>query len=151
MSSTRSVATQILAEEVKEIICEGKSVTLTARGSSMNPALRDRKDKIILSPFNVEDLSRGDVIFTKATDGEYIIHRIVGKKDNYLRLLGDGNLKFEELAAPSETIGLLTSIIRNGKEYSCNSIGWRAYSRLWMALLPVRPYLFAIWRRIIKK
>lgn len=144
----RAVAIEDMAEEIRLLIAENKSVTVTARGNSMNPVFRDRKDKVILSPLKGKGLKRGDVIFTVATDGRYVIHRVVKTEGETVTLLGDGNLAITESAAAKDTIGLVTGYIRNGKEHSCGSFRWKTYSLIWMALKPVRRYILGIWRRL---
>lgn len=144
----RTVSTEKLAEEIKLLLSGNHSVTITARGNSMNPVFRDRRDKVIISPIKDKPLKRGDVIFTVTRDGRYVIHRIIKTDRENITLLGDGNIAITENAAVKDTIGLVTGYIRNEKERSCRSMRWKIYSLVWMALKPVRKYALGIWRRI---
>lgn len=144
----RPVATEDLAEEVRKLVSEGKNVTVTARGNSMNPVFRDRKDRITLSPCDKEKIKLRDVVLVRTMDGRYVIHRIIRKTGETIVLSGDGNVAITETALSTEIIALVTGYTRNGKERSCSSACWKAYSRLWMVLAPARKPLLRIWRKI---
>lgn len=61
---------------IEESIRDGKSVTLTVRGNSMQPRLRDGKDVVELHPFRPDDLKVGDVILFRYNK-RFILHRII--------------------------------------------------------------------------
>ncbi len=61
---------------IEECIKDGKSVTLTVRGNSMQPRLRDGKDVVELVPFRPEEIKAGDVILFRYGK-RFILHRIV--------------------------------------------------------------------------
>ena len=45
-----SLPNAALIEEVRRLVSEGHSVTLSVRGVSMRPFLEDRRDKAIIAP-----------------------------------------------------------------------------------------------------
>ena len=53
-----------------------------------------------------------------------------------------------ETAKTNEIIGIMHSITRKGKEWKADDRIWRLYSWFWMAILPVRRWPLALWRRI---
>lgn len=61
---------------IEESIREGKSVSLTVKGNSMSPLLRDGKDVVKLVPFRPEEIKRGDVILFRY-GARFLLHRII--------------------------------------------------------------------------
>lgn len=127
-------------------IKEGRSVTLTIRGNSMNPFLADGRDLVILSPFTEKELLPGAVVLARESNGRLLLHRIIHRQGQILTILGDGNTEYTEQTQVSEVIGLLTSIIRKGKKYSCDERFWKYYSICWMKLYPARKVLLYLFR-----
>ena len=63
-----------LLEECIELLNEGKTVLLTAKGDSMLPFIRDR-EKIILQ--KAETYRRGDIVLARTDNGTTVLHRII--------------------------------------------------------------------------
>lgn len=137
-----------MMEEIRSMISEGMSVTITVKGNSMNPFIVDRRDQITLGPFEESELRRGCVALVRDVRGEYLVHRIIGREGDTVILLGDGNLRATEKALVSEVIAVVRSIERKGRSISTESFLWRAYSWVWMALKPVRRCPLGLWRRL---
>lgn len=144
----KSLPNDLLIPEVAELIRQGRTVTLTARGNSMNPFIVDRRDRVVLGPCTDVQLQPGTVVLALTDDRRYVLHRIVRRQGNELTLLGDGNLHQTERTDTSRVIGLLTAVIRKGRTYSTDGAVWLRYSRWWRILTPVRRWLLAIFRRI---
>jgi len=137
-----------MMEEIRKLISEGRTVSLTVKGNSMNPFLVSMRDKITLGPWRETDIKKGCVALVKDTRGNYVIHRIIRKDGDTVTLLGDGNIGMTETAATSDIIGIMYSMTRKGKEWSSQDMIWRLYSWTWMLLTPVRRLPLGIWRRI---
>lgn len=133
--------------EISRLISEGKTVTITAKGYSMNPFIVHLKDQITIGPWKDEQIKEGAVILAKDTRGAYLIHRIIKRDGDRLTLMGDGNIGLTETARTSEVIGLMQSVTKKGRTYSVQSLRWRLYSWFWKMLTPVRRYPLALWRR----
>lgn len=144
----KSLPNDLLIPEVAELIRQGRTVTLTARGNSMNPFIVDRRDRVVLSPCTDAQLQPGAVVLALTDDRRYVLHRIVYRRGDELTLLGDGNLHQTERTDTSRVIGLLTAVIRKGRTYFTDGAVWLRYSRWWRILTPVRRWLLAIFRRI---
>lgn len=148
MSKTLIINKALMMEDIRQLISEGRSVTITAKGNSMNPFIVDRRDQITLSPFKDEDLRRGCVALVRDVRGEYLIHRVIRREGDMIILLGDGNLKATEKAHVSEVIALMHSIERKGRTISAESLLWKVCSWIWMSLQPVRRYPLGLWRKL---
>lgn len=144
----KSLPNDLLIPEVAEFIRQGRTVTLTARGNSMNPFIVDRRDRVVLSPCTDAQLQPGAVVLALTDDHRYVLHRIVCRRGDELTLLGDGNLRQTERTDTGRVIGLLTAVIRKGRTYPTDGAIWLRYSRWWRRLTPARRWLLAIYRRI---
>ena len=137
----------LMMTEISRLISEGKTVTITAKGYSMNPFIVHLKDQITIGPWKDEQIKEGAVVLAKDTRGAYLIHRIIKRDGDRLTLMGDGNIGLTETARTSEVIGLMQSVTKKGRTYSVQSLRWRLYSWFWKMLTPVRRYPLALWRR----
>lgn len=141
----------LMMEEVRRLIAEGKTVSITVKGNSMNPFIVHLRDRMTLGPWKDPDIRKGTVALVKDFRGNYVIHRIIRRDEKTVTLLGDGNLGLYETASFDNIIAIMYSIDRKGRTWSRDSFIWRVYSWLWMLLTPVRRYPLAIWRRLFLK
>lgn len=139
---------EVMMEEIKTLISEGKTVSITAKGYSMNPFIRHLDDQITIGPYEDSQLKKGTAVLALTTTGNYVFHRIIERKDNRLILCGDGNVGITENANTEDVIGIMHSITRKGHEYSADSLTWKTYSWIWMLTRRFRRYPLAIWRRL---
>ncbi len=138
----------IMMEEIRSLISEGKTVSITVKGNSMNPFLVNMRDKITLGPWQDGDLRKGCVALVRDMRGNYVVHRIIAGNGSTVTLLGDGNLGMTETAALDNVIGIMVSVSRKGRTWTSDSLVWRLYSWLWMLLTPVRRWPLGLWRRL---
>ncbi|NDW12631.1 hypothetical protein D0T50_06975 [Bacteroides sp. 214] len=145
---TKAIANEVLLKETAMLIAEGHTVTHLVRGNSMNPFMVDRRDKVVLSPFTEEELLPGVVVLARDDMDRLVLHRIICRKGNNLTLMGDGNVVGTEETSTDRVLGVVTTVIRKGKKYSCNGKVWRRYSVIWVNTLPLRRIVLGVWRRI---
>ena len=77
----------------------------------------------------------------------YVLHRVLRIEDGGQRivLMGDGNLRGEETCTPADIIGIVVRIeTPHGRRKPLTR------ARLWQRLLPCRPFLLKIYRKIYK-
>ena len=137
----------LMMEEIGRLISEGKTVSISAKGYSMNPFIMHLRDQITLGPWTDDQIRKGAVILAKDIRGCYVIHRIIKRDGDKLTLRGDGNVGITETAKIKDIVGLMHSVTKKGRTYSVKSLRWRLYSWLWKILTPVRRYPLALWRR----
>lgn len=140
-----------MMEEIRKLVSEGRTVSLTVKGNSMNPFLVSLRDQMTLGPWKNEDIRKGCVALVRDTRGNYLIHRIIERKDDTVRLIGDGNVGLYETARLDDVIAIMYSITRKGKVWNADNKIWKLYSWLWMFILPVRRWPLGLWRRIFLK
>ena len=137
-----------MMEEIRTFVSEGKTVTLTVKGNSMNPFIVHLRDRMTIGPWKDENIRKGTVALVKDTRGNYVIHRIIKRDKDTVVLLGDGNVGFTETATLDNIIGIMHNIDRKGRIWTPQSTLWRLYSWFWMTLTPLRRYPLALWRKL---
>ncbi len=138
----------IMMEEIRALISEGRTVSLTVKGNSMNPFLVNLRDQITLGPWEEADLKKGCVALVRDIRGNHLVHRIIKVDKNTVTLLGDGNIGFTETATFEDVIGIMYSVTRKGRKYTTKNPIWRFYSWAWMLMKPVRRWPLGLWRRL---
>lgn len=113
------------------------TITYTCRGVSMLPLLRQQRDLFTISKRQGR-CKKYDVALYKRADGAYVLHRIVKVLPDRYVILGDNCLNKEYGITDSDILGVMTSFVRDGREYSIEGRGYRIYSKVWYALYPVR-------------
>lgn len=136
-----------LVELIETPLKEGKEAGLVIRGNSMWPLLHDGVDKIFLK--RVDFYRNYDIILYRRNSGNYVLHRIIGKKNGAYILAGDGEFEKEYPIYPNQILAKATRGIRKGKPFSCDSIRYKIYSFIWSKSLYLRPLIVkcAVWVR----
>ena len=139
---------KLMMQEIQKLISEGKTVSITAKGYSMNPFIRHMQDIITIGPWKDDDLKRGTAALVQTDSGNYVFHRIIRRDRETIILEGDGNVGLTEKATVNNVIGIMHGITRNGREYTSKSLLWKTYSFIWLLLGPLKRYPLAIWRKL---
>ncbi len=122
-----------LIEDVLER--EGIFVYSTS-GISMYPMLRNRRDVVVIRKKNGR-LKKYDVPLYRRGKS-YVLHRIIRVlPDGGYDIRGDNCLKTEYSVPEENILGYLDGFWRGSREISVNSVMYRVYSRVWVALHPV--------------
>lgn len=146
---TLTLPNELLIPTIAEEVREGKTVTLRLFGNSMLPFLHDGRDKGLLVAPRPPQI--GEPVLAKIEGSRYVLHRVVAIDGEHLTLLGDGNLA-PEYCLVSDIQASVEGFYRKGSTKLDRIDGrkWRIYSAIWMRLRPIRRYLLAIYRRIIR-
>ena len=138
MNKTVKLPMEELIQIVQLQLSQNGCASLSVTGSSMWPMLRHMQDRVLIAP--VKALKRGDIILYRRDNGQYVLHRILKKKDSYVLCAGDNQLE-KERVENSWVIASVTEFYRGGKRYSVTGKGYRLYQNLWIMLFPVRRVL----------
>ncbi|MDE6336580.1 MAG: S24/S26 family peptidase [Muribaculaceae bacterium] len=136
ISQTHILPNYILLKEVCQLLAQGKTVKLRAKGNSMRPFIRGDIDTLLLSP--PTSFRKGDIVLAKTENGSYIVHRIVKINTNIVILAGDNNLYQQEKCDKTNIYGTVNAIIHNGKKHNLSTPSSRLLALLWHNLLPLR-------------
>ena len=134
--------------EIAKLISEGHTVSITAKGYSMNPFIVHMKDEITLGPWSDLKIKKGAVVLVKDTRGTFVLHRIISRDGDMIRLMGDGNVGIIETAHIGNIIGLMDSVTKKGRTYETDGLIWRLYSCIWQLITPIKRYPLALWRKL---
>lgn len=109
-------------------------------GDSMQPLIRQGRDLLIIEKPEGR-LKKYDVPLYKRDSGKYVLHRIMKvRKDDYV-ICGDNRYRMEYGITDRNIIGVLTAVVRNGRELHVTDIRYRIYVHLWCDLFPLRACL----------
>lgn len=146
---TLTLPNELLIPTIAQEVKDGHTVTLRLFGNSMLPFLHDGRDKGLLVAPHPPKV--GDPVLAKIESSRYVLHRVVAIDGEHLTLLGDGNL-LPEYCLVSDIQASVVGFYRKGSTHLDRVDGrkWRIYSAIWMRLRPIRRYLLAIYRRVIR-
>ena len=117
-------------------VTQTANMTYTNQGVSMEPLLHQGRDLFTVAKKGPERCKKYDVVLYKRGKGKrYILHRILKVlPDGYL-IAGDHLSVLEKDIKDENILGVMTRIIRNGKEITPDNKLYKLYINLWC-----RPY-----------
>lgn len=137
--------------KLEEILEQKGWLVYKTRGISMLPMLHENQDLVMIKPLKGR-LKKYDVALYKRGEA-YVLHRVIGVRRDGYNIRGDNTYAVEKV--PEEAvIGVLTSFIREGKEYKVTDIRYLLYERIWNTIYPLRVmyrYCFNFARKIAEK
>ena len=122
-------------------------------GVSMRPLIRQGKDVMIIERPNGR-LKRYDAALYKRRNGTYIMHRVLRVREKDYVICGDNCIKREYGITDDHIIGVLTGVIRGGKEIKATDRSYRIYAHLWCDFFYIKvAVLWTIWmvRKVFRK
>lgn len=128
---------------IQEELSQGFSVTLYPQGTSMEPMLYQGRDSVVLSP--VRDIKKNDVILYQRTNGQFVLHRVIGIKNGAYVLRGDNQFIKEYPVYSHQVIAVVSAFTRNRQYTEINDRKYRFYCMMWPVVHP-----FVRVRRMIR-
>lgn len=138
----KKVSLAELEPVIREKLNNGGTVQIPITGTSMLPLLVQGRDSVILSP--AEKVFVGDIIFYKRDDGHFVLHRVIDIKNDEYILCGDNQWKKEYGITDKHIIGVVTEIIRDGKNIKTDDADYIKYCKRWAKTMPIRKPLVKI-------
>ena len=74
----------------------------------------------------------------RSDSGHYVLHRILKVRENDYVLCGDNRYVKDTGITDRQMIGVLTAVVRDGREIPVTDLRYRLYVHLWCDLFPVR-------------
>jgi len=127
----------------EKIIEKDGKLIYTNRGDSMMPLIKEGRDLIIIEK-PVGRLKKYDVPLYKRDSGQYVLHRVLKVRDDDYVICGDNRTNLEYGISDRHIIGVLTSVVRNGKEISVNNWKYKVYVHVWCDLFPLRVFVLKV-------
>ena len=134
---------------IEEILKRDGVYVSTTSGISMSPMLRDRRDTIVVTPV-AGRLKKYDVALYKRGDS-YVLHRVIKVLPDSYIIRGDNCIAREYGITDSDVLGVLTDFYRGNRKKSMNTLGYKLYSRLIIAVHPLVSFKIKIKARLRRK
>ena len=135
----KDVQLSALLPLIQEKLDAGQNVTFSPRGVSMQPMLKQGRDRVTLSPVK-GPLKKYDLPLYRMDSGKFILHRIVAVGDAYI-CRGDNTYVDEIGIRQDQLIGVVSSFTHRGKNISVQAPLYRLYCRVWVAVYPLRRFV----------
>lgn len=145
MKRIKSASINNLFPVIAELL-DYQDVKLTIKGNSMYPLLRSNVDSVVLT--KKTKITRYGVFLYKRDTGEYIIHRVVGKKNGAYCMAGDFEQKIEYPVYEHQVLAAVKGFYRGDNYISCASLLYGIYSFLWVLLFPNRHRIISIFKKM---
>lgn len=142
--STKKIDAGVYIPVLKELVEEGRDVSLTISGNSMAPFLKDGRDAILISPI-IGQMKKGDMAFYQRKSGQFVMHRIHHVKQDGFYFVGDAQSYIEGPILREQIFGIVTKVCRRGKWIDDKNLCWQFYSKVWIRLVSVRMVIFKIY------
>lgn len=146
MDETDSIVTAVsdahIIDNVVAVLGKGKDAQYLVHGDSMAPSIRGGRDWVTLRQLSSHP-REGDIVLVFLPEKrEYVLSRVMDVNQHRLVLMGDG-LFITEVCTWDNVMGTVVGVGRNGGRWHRPGRGW-----LWRFLLPVRPCLLFLYRKI---
>lgn len=124
----------------EDVIERDGRLVYTNVGDSMRPLIRQDKDILIIEK-PCGRLKKYDVPLYKRDSGQYVLHRVLKVRENDYVICGDNRYCKEYGITDRHIIGVLTAVVRDGKEIPVTDLRYRLYVHLWCDLFPIRAFI----------
>ncbi len=118
----------------EEYLAENGTLTYSNKGVSMLPLLKEGRDLFTVEARTSRRCRRYDVVLYRRPPDQYVLHRVLRVTPRGYVILGDNSIK-KEFVRDEDILGVMTSFVRKGREYSVTDPGYRLYTRVWCCFL----------------
>ncbi len=124
-------------------------IVYTNVGFSMMPWIREHRDLLIIEKPQGR-CKKYDVALYKRNNGTYILHRVLRvRKQDYV-FCGDHCWRREFGVTDRQVIGILTAVVRDGREIAVTDRRYRAYVHLWCDFFYLRAWILC-WKHMLHR
>lgn len=124
----------------EEQLAKNGKLIYTNKGDSMMPLIKQDRDLLVIKRVRGR-LKKYDVPLYKRDSGQYVLHRILQVRPHDYVICGDNRWQKEYGIQDRHIIGVLTAVIRDGKEIKVADWRYRLYVHLWCDLFPIRAFI----------
>lgn len=145
----RIVDTREYVSALRELVEEGKEVSMLIAGSSMAPFLVHRRDYIYFKKPE-RNLRKGDMVFFERDSGQYVMHRIWKVKPDGYYIVGDAQNEIEGPVREEQIFAIITKVRRKNQWIAPGDFWWEFFEHIWIRMIPVRRIVMKLYVKIIK-
>ena len=136
---------------LRDLINEGKDVTLIVTGSSMSPFLIHERDTVYLRKPDHE-LKKGDIVFYERDNGQFVLHRILRvNNDGTYDIIGDNQDETEKGVRIDQIFAYVFKVKRKDRIIEPGSFWWEFFAGPWMAMIPIRHTVSRLYGTLSQK
>ena len=143
----RLVDTQEYMEMIRALLEDGQEVSKIVTGNSMRPFLKHGRDKICMKKTD-RKLRKGDIVFYRRENGQYVMHRILKCGDQSYTLLGDGQIVPESGIRQEQIFARITKVQVRGKWIGPENFRWRFFEHIWIRFCGIRKLGFSFSSKV---
>lgn len=122
--------------------------SLLVTGHSMRPFLLHDISVVYIRKLPHDQLKRGSIVLFLRENGSLVLHRVEKQYSNGRILMnGDAHCWSEEIGE-EQIMAQVVRLRRTKRVISAASLPYRLLSRLWLALLPIRPCIFRVLAKL---
>lgn len=147
MAIKRKVSTNEYVSVLRELVEEGKEVSMLIAGSSMAPFLIHERDYIYFKKPERE-LKKGDMVFYQRDNGQFVMHRIWKVKPDGYYIVGDAQEEIEGPVRREQIFARITKIKRKETWIQEGDFWWEFFEHVWIHLIPVRRFLMRLYAAV---
>lgn len=122
---------------IKEQIGNDGKVSFTPKGNSMLPLFRNNMDIVTLSKPQFP-LKKYSIVFYQRENGQYVLHRLVGRKGHNYIMRGDNQYIDEKNISENQIIAMVSGFTRNGKSRKTTDFFYQLYCVFWVNTMQIR-------------
>ena len=149
-----------MSETVKfeDILTRYGKLIYPNKGVSMKPLLRQGRDLMVIERKGPEPCKKYDAVLFRRPSvrgpDDYVLHRILRiNKDGSYWIVGD-NCCTGETVREAQILGVLSAVVRGGRQIPVTAPGYRLYVTLWCKPWPLRFAVLRVWhlcRRVLSR
>lgn len=140
----RVVDTREYVSVLKELVDEGKVVSMLIAGNSMSPFLCHQRDYIYFKKPD-QKLKRGDMVFYQRKNGQYIMHRIYKIRGEDYYMVGDAQQVIEGPLKREQIFAVVIKVKRKEKWIEPGDFWWKFFEKVWIRVVPMRELITRIY------
>lgn len=133
----RIVDTKQWLGEIDKIVKEGHEAPLVVTGGSMSPFLAGERDAVLLTKPE-KPFQKGEIVFYRRRDGQYVMHRIMKCTKTEVWLAGDAQTVLEGPLPITCIFAVVNCARRKNKWIKKGDVQWDFFAGPWRWAFPVR-------------
>ena len=113
---------------MQEQIENGGEVKFSPKGISMLPLIEEGRDSVILRKAP-EKLKKYDVALYRRANGNFVLHRVVGVKNDCYIMCGDNQYAYEKNVSNDSILAIMTGLYKGDNYISVTDNEYITYSK----------------------
>lgn len=146
---SKLVTIEEIVPVIKEQMNNDGKVSFTPKGNSMLPLFRNNMDVVTLSKPQFP-LKKYSIAFYERENGTYVLHRVIGRKNQQYTMRGDNQYRNEPGISEEQIIAVVTEFVRKGKACEVTNRRYQLYCICWTNTVYIR-MIYKIIRYIAGK